>query len=335
MEQTNPQGGVTETPSDFDKVLNYLNQPGVDDGQDEGSDPPQELAQAPVAQTTEQPDGQAESSELTADDLLDEGVEAQPTVEGEFEIVHDGQQRKLTREEAIKYAQQGFDYTVKTQRVAEKEKAVERRLAMLSEVEQVQPVLANDLAQVKAIEAQLNQYRNVDWVKLATDDPLEYPKHRAQYDNLVQSWNMADAAYQQKREAVNQHVSAIKAQMLQEEARKLPELIPEWRNQDLATKEKAEVLQYLLDQGASPELVGQRVSDALSVSIAYKAWRFDQLRKSKAEKVGQLKPLPPVQKPGAPVSRDQAKADQTRKLQDRLRKSGSTRDAAALLLTRM
>src|SRR5689334_6275149 len=129
------------------------------------------------------------TDEVTPDDLPEE-VEAKPQEPGAdaFEIVHNGTQHKLTREDTIRYAQQGFDYTQKTQALAEKAKSIDASLQRVAELEQLAPMVAQDLAQVKAIEAQLSQFQKVDWVALATNDPLEYPKWRAQYDQLVTAY---------------------------------------------------------------------------------------------------------------------------------------------------
>ena len=75
----------------------------------------------------EQPEPEKEAAtdddgpELTADDIIDDeepkAPQSEPNVE--FEIVHNGQQHRLSREETIKLAQQGFDYAQGTQRLSD------------------------------------------------------------------------------------------------------------------------------------------------------------------------------------------------------------------------
>lgn len=89
---TNPQGSPTQTmQTAAQEAAKFLaSQPQADQGANV------ETQQAPPSQQAQPTEGQA--------DL--------------FEIVHEGQKRQLTREEAVKLAQMGFDYTQKMQRLA-------------------------------------------------------------------------------------------------------------------------------------------------------------------------------------------------------------------------
>lgn len=209
MELANPQPGANPQ-SDVERMTAFLER----EEQAEPAPQAEEQVAAPVEQqepTVEQP----QTDELTADDLPEE--QAAADLSGDvFEIVHNGQQHKLSREEAIRYAQQGFDYTHKTEALAADRRALSERLQRLQEVETVQEVLAADYATVKAFEAQLAQYQSVDWVKIATDEPLDYPKYRAQYDKLVEGYQMAARQYGQKRSVVSEQMAKIRADALAE-----------------------------------------------------------------------------------------------------------------------
>src|SRR5574338_429364 len=110
-EQTNPATGVAQVPLDVQQQMeNFLTK---FDGE---QSPPQQAPEQPTAAPpveAQQPDDLA-TEELTPDDIPAEEPQAQAAVD-EFEIVHNGQQKKLNREETIRLAQQGFDYTQKTQ----------------------------------------------------------------------------------------------------------------------------------------------------------------------------------------------------------------------------
>jgi hypothetical protein len=69
------------------------------------------------------------------------------------------------------------------------------------------------------------------------------------------------------------------------------------------------------------------------MSVAYKAMKYDQLVKSKADKSKTLRQAPPLTVPGA-SNPSAAKAGKAKELQTRLKKSGSMEDAVALLLNR-
>ncbi len=325
-----PFAGVTQEQADVARVSSFLS------GQSKDQVPPKEEPEKPAptaeAAPPEQPNSQA-AEELTPDDLeVEQGQTQQP--EGEaFEIVHNGQQIKLTREEAIKHAMQGFDYTQKTQEVANQKRQLENHLRGLAEIQQVQPLLMQERAQVAAIEQQLAQYNNFNWVQLAQQDPMAYPAQRAQYDVLVQAYQHARQAYDQKEGAVRQRVEQIQRERLASEDAKLPTLIPAWKDQAKRQAESQALTKHFETKyGVPPEELNATLNGALAVSVAYKAWKYDQLMEGKASKVNQLRTAPPVTMPGAKTTT--TKADKDKDLSARLRKSGSLEDAAALLANR-
>lgn len=326
-EQTTPEGSPQAAPSVEQRLVSFL----AREPEKQPDEAPEQAAEAPQ----EQPQGQAqEPGELMPDDIPGDDAAAQPqSVEG-FEIVHNGQQRKLSREETIRLAQQGFDYTQKTQNLAQMQRQVEANLARANEAMQLAPLVANDLAQVKAFEAQLSRFQQVDWVKLATDDPLEYPKYRAQYDQLNQAYQAARGQFQQRASELTQRQQALTRSRVEQELPKLLERIPEWRDPQKYQAGAAELRSWLVSEGAD-ETVVDGLSDAVAISIAAKAMKYDKLVKAKAGKVKQLQTAPPVTRPGASDGQGAAKADKDRQLRDRLKKSGDLQDAAALYLNRM
>jgi hypothetical protein len=325
-----PEAAPQATPEQ--RIAAILNERDTADAPEEAPAPteaaPEQPQEAPAVE-------QAESDELTAEDLPDDQAET-PSSGEEFEIVHNGQQRKLSREETIRLAQQGFDYTQKTQVLAEAARSVNERLQRLQEVEAVNEVLAADLATVKAFEAQLQRFQGIDWVKLATDDPLEYPKYRAQYDQIVQGYQAAAQQYGQKQQAVNTQLQRIKADMLAQEVALLPKFVPAWNDQAKFKEAQNEIVAYIKAAGYDPAaLAGKYLDNAFSMATAWKAAQYDKLQKAKSEKSKLVRTAPPVVKPGASQPAQSARAEAERKAHDRLRKTGDLRDAATLLLNRL
>ncbi len=95
---------------------------------------PQQPEQAEPVPAETQP---KDPSELTADDLPDDAVPAPATGET-FEFIHDGKPVKVTRDQAIPLMRQGYDYTQKTQEVAEKSRSVDAALQRATEIEHQQ-----------------------------------------------------------------------------------------------------------------------------------------------------------------------------------------------------
>lgn len=324
-EQANPESGASQAaPSIEERMQNFLTQ----HDQEQSGAPPEPEKPTPAAEQPESP-----ADELTVADLPEDGteVQAQPTVD-EFEIVHNGTQKRLSREETIKLAQQGFDYTQKTMALAEQGKAMQQQLQRVQQMEQMQQALAPELAQVQAVSAQLKQYQNVDWVQLATDNPLEYPKYRAQYDTLVNAYQSTVSQYQQKAQAVQQQKAQVTAQIVSQQREKLLDKLPQWKDESKYRQGAQEVRDYLTKEGLDAATI-EGLTDAVSVTVAWKAAQYDKLLRAKTDKVKQLKPLPPVTKPGASQGAT-GSTDQRDKLKARLGRTGEMKDAAALLLDR-
>ena len=291
-------------------------------------------AEAPPAPEAEQvAEGQAaeEAPEGEAVAAEEEPAEDQQSAADiEFEIVHNGKQHKLSRAETIQLAQQGFDYTQKTQAVAAKEKQVQEALDLSQQVMQIQIALADDLAQVKAFERSLQPYQNVDWVALATQEPLEYPKHRAQYDQLVQGFNAAAGQYRQKAESVLQGQKQAADKILSTEAQKLAQINPRWSDQAKFQADAQEIAQYGIKEGYRPDEMNS-IRDARYVNTLWKALQYDKLQASKATVMKQARQAPPTAKPGAAGTTQSSDQQRLQKMRQTLKKSGSWQDAAALL----
>lgn len=328
-EQTNPATGVAQAPPSIEDRLMAVLNPDQATAEQE----PEQPQDAQPEQTAQQPADQAASEELTPDDVPDEQApDAQSRAE-EFEIVHDGKSQRLTREETIRLAQQGFDYTQKTQALAAKERQAQELLDTAQQVVQMQAALSDEMAQVKGFERALQPYANVDWVALATNDPLEYPKHRAAYDQLVSGYNAAKSALEQKGQAIMEGQKQATQSVLAKEAQRLRDLIPEWRDEKRFATESQAVADFGLKKGFTQEEM-RSVRDARYVAVLRDAWKYNQLLAGKKEKVGQLRTASPMGKPASPSA--PTIADKDRELAAAMRKDGgSLQSATARLLNRM
>jgi chromosome condensin MukBEF ATPase and DNA-binding subunit MukB len=197
-------------------------------------------------------------------------------------------------------------------------------------IEQVHPQLQQAQGTVQAMGAQLQQFQQVDWVALATNDPLEYSKVRARYDVLQQGYQQAAQQYQTLAQHVDSQRKAINAEALRVESQKLTERIEEWKDPAKYREGAAKLREYLIAEGAAPDEV-DGLSSSLAVSIAWKAMRYDELRKSKQAKVKQMRGAPPMTKPGAAQTPQSAGQRQVNQERARLKESGDWRDAARLL----
>src|SRR5574343_1014230 len=136
----------------------------------------------------EEPDAEAEVTEETEE-------EEAPKAEELETIVHNGEEKQLTKAELKELAQQGFDYTQKTQQLAEQRRYVEQQEQYVRQQAQFAAQFTDQIAQAKAIDSQLTQYKAVDWsawaeqvVQLSQSDPYQAQGEMAKYQAAQQRY---------------------------------------------------------------------------------------------------------------------------------------------------
>lgn len=292
-----------------------------------------------------EPAAQAGTDEPEAEEPEQTEDEPEETQEDEAEqweeIERNGEVLKLSKTEVKELAQKGFDYTQKTQQLADERRAVEAERALVRQQAEFQAQFTDHFAEAKAIQGQLKQYDEVpwqDWISriqtLAIEDPMAYQAEHAkfqaaklQHDSLKEQYN-AKTQYlihlqQQAQQQAQQHT----AQRLQKEAQAMQQAIPEWKDQARASQEMGELRTFLERSGFSDAEVGG-VTDHRHVVIARKAMLYDKMMAKGKEKVTNTPP--PVAKPGGKAKPN----NDGDKYRDALKKTGKG-DYAAKLIERM
>ncbi len=342
-ETTNPGAGVDVSQDDLAKMTAVMARHEAANSAPTLEQPaalPAAEAPARAPAQAEAPPPESQADALTPEDLPEETPASDATQPEaiDFDIVHNGQTHKVaTRAEAIELMSKGFDYTQKTQVLAEASRAAQAALQRSQEIEQVQQAVANDLGVVSSLQQQLQQYQGINWMALA-QDPQQYATVQAQYNALQQEYGRAAQQLTQKVDAIKQAKTQMTAQALQHEAARLPDFIPEWRDPQKYESGRNELARYLADgvtkAGGDTSQIGRYLDSAFAVMIAHKAMTLDRLTADKANKVKQLRTAPPVTRPGAAQDAGTANADREGQLMARLKKSGDPLDAAALLAAR-
>jgi hypothetical protein len=335
-EATNPSEGVDRSEAG---IINRLAVFEVRKDQEQVA-AEDEHTSPPAATAPEEPEPQQATpatDELTPEDLPDEDAAPQPSAADEFEIVHNGAQHKLPRAEVIKLAQQGFDYTQKTQALAEYAKGLGTALQRLNELEQIAPLVANERATLQSLQAQLKEYDGVNWVAVATNPETRdmYAAHRARYDQLRDSVAQTSARLTEAEQEIRRRKDEVVSVQIKQELQRLPEFVPEWKDQARYEADSKDVIQWMASQGIDIKQVQPYLDSAFSCSVVYKAMKYDKLLKSKGDKSKLLQQAPPVTRPGIANTPGSAKAEKELKIAKQFKKSGSVEDAAALYLQRM
>jgi len=130
-------------------------------------------------------------------------------------------------------------------------------------------------------------------------------------------------------EANRQYQIQTIQQILQEEVQRLPEVIPEWRNEDVASKEREELREYLINSGVAEEEL-QSLVRANHIKVLRKAMLYDrgQSRVKRATKNGRRSK---TVKPGSSQGQTKPSSRRQKSARQRLARSGRIDDAANLL----
>ena len=291
----------------------------------------------------EQLDDVEEPEEETEQSEEPEGDDEEPTEDEEVEAEEDseeqpkslklkinGEELEKPLDEVIALAQQGLDYTKKTQEVAEQRKALEDYAQTIkvqeqkfNEALQLNQALISEVAQLTNIDNQLAQFNDVNWQELSDNDFVEAQKLFFTYNQLQQQRaNIANDLGQKQ-----QQLQAQQAQSIQERVAKGKEIlakeIPNW-SRDTSQA----IISTGKEYGFTDDELGMIV-DPRHVKVLHDAmqWRKLQSNSVVKNKVSQAKP---VVKPGAKDTKQEATSAK-RQVRDALRKTGKSDLAQKLI----
>lgn len=271
-EATNPASPEVSVPSIDDRISNFLGM----------SDEPK----APEAKGGDEPTPDVPADELAPEDIEAEAeVEAAPSDEDSLELNHNGEVKRVSKEEARKLAQMGLDATQKWQAAADTQRSNQEYRAALDAKLQITPQIVDAAAAVKSYEAALQPYAQVNWVQLAQDDPIAYSQHRAQFDQLRDGYQQASGQLQQVVSAAQQVERSISTQELHAQGQRLLEALPEWKDPQRLASDQGRIRKYLTTEGITDQEINT-LADARFVLIARKAMLYDQAISAKRSKTG-------------------------------------------------
>jgi hypothetical protein len=317
-ENTNPNGSVSvnEAASAFLSLM----------------DSPTEEAKAQPEVDQQESDEVQYSAEDGSEDYTDENAEETEYQEEEtqepqrFKVKVDNEEVEVTLEEL----QQGYsrtkDYTKKTQALAETRKAVEAERARIEEAKQLRDTYAQRLEVIEKLLAQDQGEENL--AELRDSDPIGYAikiAERSEKEKQLQAVRAEKQKIAQQQEADRQQ--ALQSH-LQQEAVKLREMIPEFKDEARAEIARKDIRTYAKSIGFSDEELSQ-VYDSRAVKTLYNAMMYEKLMKGKTDAVKKVQSAPKVLKAGN-GGQVNAENDATKRQMQKLKQTGKKSDAAKL-----
>lgn len=284
------------------------------EAEDEAPEDTQEVEE----QETEEAESEEEQTEEPQTILLKRGDE-----EVEVDLV-----------EAKNLAQMGYDYTKKTQEVAEQRRQVEMYAQAVKAQEQTlklqaetQQALIKGFAKVESLNDQIAQYDAINWDSLSDSDPVQAQKLWIQYQTIINKRTQAQQSLQAQYSQLEAHREQQKQVRLQQAQADLVKMIPDW---------SAEKAQSLRDAGRSYGFNDEELDSILDprmVKVLAEAAAYRKLQTEKKTIDKKVSDKPPVVKPGAKDTKRAAQADYAKERQA-LKKSGKD-ELAAKLIERM
>lgn len=262
-------------------------------------------------------DGEEEASQELPDDVT-------------VKVKVDGEEVEVTLAELRNGYSRTSDYTRKAQALAEERKAFQ------GEAETIRQERAQYAELLPLLQQQLMQQASAepDWDTLYNEDPIEAARLERQWrkSREEQSYRFQAIQAEQQRLAQEQATDQMKAiqAFVEAERAKLPDVIPEWKNQETMVSEAKELRDWALSQGLTEQDV-EGLRQASHIALLRKAMLYDRGKTKVQQAKDQPKKASKVIRPGSNGTQVNGRSTEVKRASQRLVRSGRITDAAALL----
>src|SRR5210317_851100 len=295
-----------------------------EDTQEEAVIEEAESIEPEIDEFEEQDEELVDEEELEFDDEEDgeeetevEEVEEQPV----YRVTVDGEEIEVTQDELINGYSRQQDYTRKTQELANQRKTIEQQA---QELQQRDAIYAQLLPKMEA-QLQGELVNEPDWDSLYNDDPIAFVREKQLWDEKKEKLKAAQAEKQRLQQESYVQQQQLIAQQVQEGQQRLLEIIPEWKNAEVASKEKLAIRDYGINVlGYSPQEM-DAIYDYRALLGLRNAWLNSKTVEATKKKPTQKAPAR-VARPGT-TTRKKSVAPAKRAKQV-LAKTGKVQDAA-------
>lgn len=329
-----PDAGTPSPSPSAEKVQTRPSSGETEDRADDEPVPTEAQAEGDQAETSEDEvsdDAQSEERQFSnLTELLEAaGLDSDKGFDLELPVKIDGKEGTAKLRDLVKSYQLDSHHHNKLAELDTDKKA------LLAEKQTFQTERADKLlrldAGIQTLErALLGEFQQVDWNKLAAEDPAAYNakfvdfQQRNAYLSDIGQQIAAERATQQQQQR-----QAYEAK-LAEERRLMLAKVPEWSNETTRAKERAEIAQALETVGITKEEF-EAIDDHRYALVARGFMQHLALQKSKPAVLNKVKAAPKLLKPGSPQSKASQDAVRTNKARDVFRKTGRLSDGAAVL----
>ena len=242
----------------------------------------------------------------------------------------DGQEGKAKFADLVKSYQLQGHVDKQVREAAEMRKAAQEQAAAVQHQAQIQQQLVGQIADVKAVEAELGKYHAINWRDLYDSDPATAAKLDHQYRELQQQHAQKVEAVNQAHQQIQQQSEQQRQVTLVEERKALLKAVPEWTDDARAAKDKEAILADLKSRGYSERDL-QNLSDHKAVLLARDAWLYRQQQTANKAAEKQVRAAPKIIKPGA-SGQGNSQAKTLQNIKSDVRRTGSKQSIVDYLL---
>ena len=292
---------------------------------------PEELEEQPEEAVDHLTAEEEETSEeeLTEEESTEEEQGEEQQVEAQkysLPFGENGELIEVDQAELQNYVLRQQDYTKKTQEVAEQRKAIDEERNSLRAIQSLANQLQDEYDNLKKVEEveQSSEY----WEQLKIENPMQYLVERQELQERSTEREAAQQKVYHMQQQLAEQGKLEQQKKLYTEAQKLEELIPEWKDQATAEKEKADLMTYGRTQNYSDEELNS-VTDSRAINMLRKAFLWDELQSKKGNLKQKALATPASSTAVRNANAPRQKMSEFKKAELKLRKTGKLKDAAS------
>lgn len=226
-------------------------------------------------------------------------VEQYVVPEPEFVIEVNGKTEVVRGGDHIKeLLQKGTDYSRKSEEVARAREQILAQAQMQQLAATFQQEVLGDIAELRAIDQQMEQFNKIDWSAAIDTDFTQAMKLQQHRQVLKEQRDAKIAALQEKKSQYERGQAQAAQQLRASEEAALLAKLPDWRNSEKAAAEQQAIARSMASYGYQPAEIAN-VMDHRLVLMGRDAMRWRELQRTKSEQVKRVADAPPVIKPGA------------------------------------
>ena len=311
-EQEILDGNIPKTGTELDEAAAFWGKELASENGEES------LEEEPETDPEESED--QDSEDVQEEEYEEQYAEAEPEQQL-YKVRSDGEDIEVPLDELISGYSRHSSYTKKSQSLAEERKNFENEKAEASQMRQ-QAIQILESAQ--SSQSQTQEKDSQYWQELKDSDPMQFMLERDELRESQMQNQMREQQLQQLKAQEEAERQANFDNYLATQRKNLDELIPEWKDEKVASQEKKLIIEYGKSIGFSDEEL-EKAYDSRAVATMRKAMLYDQL----SQKRGTLKPVKRGSMKAGSQSVDLSNV-KSKKASDKLRKSGRVEDAASV-----